>query len=70
MSTVPLTKRGAALLRAMIRGSARFEPDFRETADRVGPEIERHALGREQRLVLAHEARIGIGQDLLEIGHR
>ena len=46
------------------------ERDLGEPADAVGREVEMHALGGEQRLVLARQAGVGGGQDLLEIGNR
>src|SRR5687767_9634820 len=42
--------------------------DLRQPPDRLGPELELYALRRKQRLVLAHETGVGVGEDLLEIG--
>src|SRR5512134_2361481 len=39
-----------------------------ETLDAIGPELELHALGLEQRLVLLHQAGVGRGEDALEVG--
>jgi hypothetical protein len=41
--------------------------DLRQALDAVGAEFQRHLLGRQQGLVLAREAGIGLGQDALEI---
>ena len=41
--------------------------DIGERVDAVLAEIERHAFGREQRLVLLDEARFGLGEDAAQI---
>src|SRR5215470_6061567 len=46
------------------------ERDLGESPDALGLEIELDPLGREQRLILAREAGIGGGEDLLEVGYR
>ena len=44
--------------------------DLGQPADAGVGEFELHALGGEQRLVLACQARVGLGQDALEVVHR
>ena len=44
--------------------------DFRQALDRRRLKLELHAFGRQQRLVLAREAGVGVGEDVLEIVDR
>src|SRR4029079_10704044 len=46
------------------------ERDLGQAPDRLRPELYRHAFGGQQRLVLAREARVGAGEDLLEVVDR